>query len=1029
MKPIRMIASNFLSFKDFDYEFEDRVVTLVGENLTEEDQGSNGSGKALSLDSDIMTITGSIKMRDIKIGDKILGFNGKEQSVVATAPQGIIDCYRITFNDGTEVECNDEHLWKVASCYTPQNWKVVNLKDIMKQSIRCDCGTSKPYRYRIPTVEKIEYNHKDILIDPYVLGCLLGDGTLGCKIKGYSKSYYSQSRTILFTSKDDEILNRFQDKLPQGLYLKKQNNCNYRIQGSKDNDCDSMMTLLKTYNLYLQDSETKFIPKDYIFNDREIRLELLRGILDTDGYVDKKGLIELALISKQLIEDVAFVARSLGCLCHKITKMKSGYKKDGQYIECKDHYRLRIVPPKGLNLFHLSRKKERSLQGKKMNCINRRIVSIEYVGKKEMQCIEVSNKDGLFLTNNFVVTHNSSIQQIFYYSLIGSSLRGSSDKKLIRRGEKEARTHIEIWCPMRNETLYIDRVLPLKSSSKLTIKINDKDVSYATVKDGNDFILKWIGISAEDLRNYFIICKEYYKSFFKASNTDRLALISRFINFNKLDGVKDIISKEITKLNAEKRLLENDIYSLQGKLEVQMQNIDKETSRDFEKEKEIRISALEKEINEKYDIIDSWEKKRNFLEEQNSKLDKEIKSSKKMISVTNLELEKIPSIEEEEENLKLIKEELAKTNEGQKILLEKQEIIEAKRGEIRKQLRVILINLSGTITCPKCKYKFLTLKDTTLEEEEKKKKKLGEEEKDCIHSEEEVNKELIEYEEVLTELFGLKSEAEDSINSILDSTRKIKKRISELETIVFEKERIKKSKILEIDSLNQKISEENQKISSLKEKIEEVRETKSEINQSLIDSLNKDISLFQEQIESKQKEVDELSVQVIEKDRWVNRFKDFKMYLAAEQVKNIQNRANKILEKENSDLRLIVEAFKQDSKGNRKDEITPYVIRDEAESFWYYSGGERAKVEVATIIAFQQMINSTNPYGGLEFISFDEVTEGLSKEGLFDMVEALDSMLKFPVLVTTHVLDGSYLEKCKVLRIRKKDGVSKIVSQ
>lgn len=220
-----------------------------------------------------------------------------------------------------------------------------------------------------------------------------------------------------------------------------------------------------------------------------------------------------------------------------------------------------------------------------MNCINRRIVSIEYVGKKEMQCIEVSNKDGLFLTNNFVVTHNSSIQQIFYYSLIGSSLRGSSDKKLIRRGEKEARTHIEIWCPMRNETLYIDRVLPLKSSSKLTIKINDKDVSYATVKDGNDFILKWIGISAEDLRNYFIICKEYYKSFFKASNTDRLALISRFINFNKLDGVKDIISKEITKLNAEKRSLENDIYSLQGKLEVQMQNIDKETSRDFEKRK------------------------------------------------------------------------------------------------------------------------------------------------------------------------------------------------------------------------------------------------------------------------------------------------------------------------------------------------------------------------------------------------------------------------------------------------------------
>lgn len=294
----------------------------------------SGIGKALSLDSDIITPNGITKMRDIKVGDLVIGSSGQSQSVIGVYYQGLIDCYRVTFSDGTIVECNDKHIWRIANRRT-NKWENVELGEILKRSLRTR-GTRGYLKWKIPCQGEILFEDQDIKTDPYVLGTILGDNCVGLN--------------------------------------------------------------------------NKFIPKEYIFNSREVRLELLRGILDTDGYVSKGGVIELALTSKQLIEDTAFVARSLGCLCHKISKLPSSYKNsEGAKIECRDNYRLRIVPPKGLDLFHLKRKSERSMQEKKKNCVDRMIESIEYIGKKEMQCIEVSNEDGLFLTNNFIVTHNSTV--------------------------------------------------------------------------------------------------------------------------------------------------------------------------------------------------------------------------------------------------------------------------------------------------------------------------------------------------------------------------------------------------------------------------------------------------------------------------------------------------------------------------------------------------------------------------------------------------------------------------------------------
>ena len=367
----------------------------------------SGIGKALSLDSDIMTPNGITKMKDIKVGDLVIGSSGQPQSVIGVYYQGLIDCYRVMFSDGTIVECNDKHIWRIVNRRT-NKWENVELGEILKRDLRMPghhngkqyvnskgilrWGMKGRLKWKVPCQGEVSFKDQDVKIDPYTLGAMLGDGCLGSNLS--------------FTSIDSEIVNRL--KFPESISIETYDKANYRIK--KNDSENSLKFYLNMYSLKNKHSYDKFIPKEYIFNSREVRLELLRGILDTDGYVSKGGVVELALTSKQLIEDTAFVARSLGCLCHKISKLPSSYKNsEGVKIECRDNYRLRIVPPKGLDLFHLKRKSERLMQEKKKNCIDRMIESIEYIGKKEMQCIEVSNEDGLFLTNNFIVTHNSTV--------------------------------------------------------------------------------------------------------------------------------------------------------------------------------------------------------------------------------------------------------------------------------------------------------------------------------------------------------------------------------------------------------------------------------------------------------------------------------------------------------------------------------------------------------------------------------------------------------------------------------------------
>jgi phosphate starvation-inducible PhoH-like protein len=362
-------------------------------------------GRAQPLSSGVLTPDGFRPIGRLRVGDLVTGSDGSPTPVIGVYPQGVKQVFRVTAQDGSSTLCCAEHLWHVS---TPEDrgrgtaGRVLETREMIGFLRR-----AHQHRYELPVLSAAAaFEQRDVPIDPYALGLLLGDGCL------------TASTTPSFTTSDPELATALESLL-DGIELSRKGAYDYvlrHVHGRRGGVivANPVTRILRELRLAGTRSHTKFIPEPYLHNSSEVRVALLQGLLDTDGGpVTQQGRtcrIQYTTCSEKLRDDVVYLVRSLGGIVYWRRREAQGRppgNANGRPVEYRhDSFVLDIRLPPETAPFRLSRKLElyrRHGGGRPMRFID----SIEPAGEAETVCIQVAAADSLYVTDDFLVTHNT----------------------------------------------------------------------------------------------------------------------------------------------------------------------------------------------------------------------------------------------------------------------------------------------------------------------------------------------------------------------------------------------------------------------------------------------------------------------------------------------------------------------------------------------------------------------------------------------------------------------------------------------
>lgn len=358
-------------------------------------ESSNQIGKEQPYTAKVLTPSGFVTMGSLKVGDTVIAQDGKITQILQIFEQGIKPVYALEFDDESIAECGLDHLWL---CQTPKErfrrkknskWDVLSLKDIMA----IDGLDPKPInRIVIPVTKPVKFSEQKHIISPYLMGVLLGDGTLS-----------SRAISISNHKDDDEIITKCESELPSGVTIRRAadgNNCIVGFGKKHKNPIKTEIERLKLQGTY---SDTKFIPEEYLLDCPKNRIDLLRGLMDTDGCIYGKGSMEFTTISTQLKENFIWLVQSLGGKC-TVREVINSYVHNGEKKRGALAYRI-SVKIQGINPFYLSRKANKFYDVRYRP--ERVLRHIKYQRTELSRCLLVDHPSHTYITDNFIVTHNS----------------------------------------------------------------------------------------------------------------------------------------------------------------------------------------------------------------------------------------------------------------------------------------------------------------------------------------------------------------------------------------------------------------------------------------------------------------------------------------------------------------------------------------------------------------------------------------------------------------------------------------------
>lgn len=347
------------------------------------------NGKGIYTGEMILTRNGWKKFGDLVVGDEVHSVDGSLVPVTYVSPVHDLDCYEVEFSDGQTVTCDEQHLWTVWDRYghDPAAWAESRTKgaevtiDTPTLYAQHRCGSRGDTRYSVRMDRVLDRPEADLPLDPYLLGAWLGDGS-------------TDQATI--HGVDDPILDRFR---AAGYTLVHRGRCSW---GIKPGFLASLRELGVLGN--------KHVPEEYLLASEAQRLELLRGLMDTDGGVNKgknTPRVEFTSTLRGLAEAVLFLARSLGW---KATIREGRSKLNG--VDHGPKWRVTWTAYRDRSPFYLDRKTRALAEPpeKPTRSATNTIVAVRKVESVPTKCIQVDHPSHLFLVGEGLIpTHNTTI--------------------------------------------------------------------------------------------------------------------------------------------------------------------------------------------------------------------------------------------------------------------------------------------------------------------------------------------------------------------------------------------------------------------------------------------------------------------------------------------------------------------------------------------------------------------------------------------------------------------------------------------
>jgi hypothetical protein len=334
--------------------------------------------KGLSLDTAIPTPAGWTTVRDLSVGDQVFDAAGQPCTVTAKSDVHMRRCYRMRFDDGSSVICDDEHLWvTTAGRNSPGSRYTTAVRST--EEIRQTLKLYGQNQHRVQVAGALQVPNVELPIHPYVLGCWLGDGT---------------TKDGRISKPDTELFDRIAA-------------CGYTIGPPPPSNLKCPTRTIHGLRVQLRQIGLlghKCIPAMYLRAGYSQRLELLRGLMDTDGHWNTtRHQAVFTTTDKALAHTVRELACSLGqrAIIHATTQ--TGF---GVTVEA---YQVTFTPVDGLNPFALSRKADRVHVPTDKFSKRRVIVAVEDVPTVPTQCIAVDSPDRTYLcTEAMIPTHNTT---------------------------------------------------------------------------------------------------------------------------------------------------------------------------------------------------------------------------------------------------------------------------------------------------------------------------------------------------------------------------------------------------------------------------------------------------------------------------------------------------------------------------------------------------------------------------------------------------------------------------------------------